>query len=142
MKIGRYEIIIAIILIIITLGVFVYIFAFANREVVFLYNHLGFKPFDRITAGRYWMLGFIVSGFLAMLYFILRLILLFINNSITEILNCWSIIKITSIPLIFGIAIITMTLGDPILPFFTAISIPAVLIVGLIIEFSTIDDFF
>jgi hypothetical protein len=142
MKISRLEIISAIILIVITLGVFVHIFAFANREVIFLYNHLGFMPFDRITVGRYWMLGFIVSGFWAMFYFVLKLTLFLINNSRAENLHYWNIIKIASIPLIFGIAIITMTLGEPILPFSIAISIPAVLIIGLLIGFSTIDDLF
>lgn len=43
-------------------ALFVYWFGVANRYVVFLYEHLGAGPFDRVTTSRYWMAGLVAGG--------------------------------------------------------------------------------
>jgi len=46
----------------VVLGLFYRWFAVADRYVIFLYEHLGATPFDRVTRGRYWMAGLVAAG--------------------------------------------------------------------------------
>lgn len=132
------EIVISLLIISISLGVYLYLFNYADRKVVFLYDHLGHTPFDSVTSGRYWMTGFILSGFLTIIYLIIKLLLKLISG---EDNPSWkTIIKISILPLIPGILIITMNFGEPKLPFLLAISSAFTLIVGLLIGLSIVDD--
>lgn len=138
MKPKTSEIIIAIITILISLGVYIYLFNYADRKVVFLYNHLGSTPFDAGTSGRYWMTGFVLSGFLTIFYLIAKL---FIKLLSAKVNPRWkTIVKMSFLPLLLGILIITMNFGEPKLTFSLAISSAATLIIGLIIGFSIVDD--
>lgn len=137
MILKKKEIIISILIIFISLGVYFYVFGCADRKIVFLYDHLGLKPFDRITTGRYWMTGLVLSGFLTILYLIIQLILRFILKS--EI--SWkTIAKFSFIPLYTGVVLITMTFGEPKMTFLIAISSVLALTIGIAIGFSVIDD--
>lgn len=129
---------IAILMILISLGVYTYLFIYADRKVVFLYSHLGSTPFDAMTSGRYWMAGFVLSGFLTLFYLIIKLMmkLLFPNTH-----PRWkTIVQLSFLPLFLGILIITMNFGEPHLTFSLALSSAATLIIGLIIGFSVVDD--
>ncbi len=130
----KKEIIISILITIISLGVYLYLFDYADRRIVFLYEHIGLKPFDRMTTGRYWMTGFVLSGFLTFLYLIAQLISRFIIKM--EKIYWVTIIKLSWIPLILGIVIITMTLGEPKMTLSIAISSATALMIG----FSVADD--
>jgi hypothetical protein len=46
----------------VVLGLFYRWFAVADRYAIFLYEHLGATPFDRVTRGRYWMAGLVAAG--------------------------------------------------------------------------------
>jgi hypothetical protein len=132
------EIIISILVIVISLGIYFYLFGCADRKIVFLYEHLGLTPFDRMTTGRYWMTGLVLSGFLTILYLITQLILRFTIKP--EKISWKTIVKFSVIPLIIGVVLITMTLGEPKLTFLIAISSVLALTIGIAIGFSVIDD--
>lgn len=132
------EIIISILIILISWAVYIYLFTFADRKIVFLYDHLRSTPFDVRTTGRYWMVGLVLSGFLTIAYLVLKLIIKLIPNS--EESNWKAILKISCVPLALGIVIITMNFGEPQMTFLIAISSAASLIFGLIIGLSVVDD--
>lgn len=138
MKPKTSEIIIAILIILISLGVYTYLFIYADRKVVFLYSHLGSTPFDACTSGRYWMTGFVLSGFLTIFYLIIKLIIKLLSAK--DHPRWKTIVKISFLPLLLGILIITMDVGEPKLTFSLSISSAATLIIGLIIGFSIVDD--
>lgn len=66
---------------VISLGIYFYLFGYADRKIVFLYEHLGLAPFDSATTGRYWMTGLVLSGFLTIFYLLIQLILKFAIKS-------------------------------------------------------------
>lgn len=132
------EILISILVTVISLGIYFYLFGCADRKIVFLYEHLGLTPFDRMTRGRYWMTGLVLSGFMTILYLITRLILRFTIKP--EKISWEKIVKFSLIPLIIGVVLIIMTLGEPKLTFLIAISSVLALIIGISIGFSVIDD--
>ena len=138
MILKKVEIIISIFVTVISLGIYFYLFGCADRKIVFLYEHLGLTPFDKMTIGRYWMTGLVLSGFLTILYLITRLILRFTIK--LEKISWRTIIKLSVIPLIVGVVLITMTLGEPKLTFLIAISSSSALIIGVSIGFSVVDD--
>lgn len=140
MKPKTSEIIIAILIVLISLGVYSYLFNYADRKVVFLYYHLGHTPFDTMTSGRYWMTGFVLSGFLTIFYLIIKLTLKLL--SAIDQPRWKTIVKMSFLPLLFGILIITMNFGEPKMTFSLAISSAATLIIGLIIGYSIVDDLF
>ena len=132
------EIILSVIITIIVLISYMYLFVYADRKIVFLYEHLGYTPFDKTTTGRYWMSSLVLSGFLSIFYLFVQIIIKFVfklKNADWKI-----IIKFSSIPLITGILFITMTLGEPRMPFLIAISIAFALLFGLSVGFSIADD--
>ncbi|MHB9032187.1 MAG: hypothetical protein ACYC6L_03960 [Anaerolineae bacterium] len=51
----------------------VYWFVAADRRRVFLYDHMGFGPFDAVTLSRYWMSGLVAAGLLLVPYLLLAL---------------------------------------------------------------------
>jgi len=131
------ELILSLTIIVISLLVYVYLFGFADRRIVFLYEHLGFGPFDRITLGRYWMTGLVLSGFLTILYLTLQLITVFLKR---RKFNWKLIVKYSLIPLFAGVLIIMMTNGNPKMPLIVAGSSALALIAGTAIGFSFTDD--
>lgn len=138
MKPEKGAIVVSIIITLISLGVYLYLFGYADRKVIFLYEHLGLTPFSTMTIGRYWMAGFVLSGFLTIVYLLVRVIAKFILRS-EEI--CWkSVVKFSFIPLIAGIVIIVTNFGEPRLTFLIAGSSAMALIIGLAIGLSVTDD--
>jgi hypothetical protein len=137
-KIRGLEFLIPSILIMVSLSVYLYLFGFADRKIYFLYGHLGLQPFDEMTMGRYWMTGLVLSGYLSVLYLLVRLIILFIIKS--NNLSWITTIKLSALPLIFGILWITMTMGKPVMPFNIAFSSALALIIGTAIGCSVVDD--
>jgi hypothetical protein len=130
----KSDIITALALVICSLAVYLYLFGYADRKVVFLYEHLGFKPFDKITRGRYWMTGFVLSGFLSTLYLLIKLI--WSSGNIV-----WkNVLRLSIIPLIIGIVLITSLVGQPVLPFGLAVSSAITLPIGLGLGLSVVDD--
>jgi len=138
MKYNKCEIIFAILFTIITLGLYFYLFGYADRKVVFLYEHLGLTPFDKLTVGRYWMAGFVISGFLTILYLITCLIIMVFIKS--EKISLKKIVPIGLFPTIIGVVIIVLTVGEPKLTFPIAISTAFSFTIGIAIGFSFIDD--
>jgi len=138
MKLKKAEIITSVLVNLISLGVYIYLFGFAYRKIVFLYEHMGLQPYDHITTGRYWMTGFVLSGFLSILYLSARLILKF--GAKPEHISWKSIVILSVIPLTTGVIFITMTLGEPEMPFHIAMSAALALQIGLILGMSVVDD--
>jgi hypothetical protein len=135
------ETLLSFLFIVLILGAYLYLFAWADRKIFFLYEHLGAKPFDPFTVGRYWMAGFIISGFISILYFSIKLVFVFIKTGI-NIFGWKSVISIAAAPLLLGIILITMFLGEPRMPFSIAVSTATALILGLTLGTSVVDDFF
>jgi hypothetical protein len=138
MKFKKGELIISAFISILSLCVYLYLFGYADRKIVFLYEHLSLAPFDKMTTGRYWMAGFVLSGFLTVLYLVVQLFLKFVLKS--EPMSWKPILKLTAIPLITGVVLIIMTTGEPKLTFVIAISSALALISGTAIGFSVSDD--
>ncbi|MCF8302797.1 MAG: hypothetical protein K9I94_05920 [Bacteroidales bacterium] len=124
---------ISIVVTLVSFGVYYYLFACADRRIVFLYDHLGSLPFDKLTTGRYWMAGFVLSGFLSIGFFIW----LFIRRLLVRsgIISLKTIAKYAFFPAVVGTTIISMTLGEPTMPFWIAISSSLSLIIGLFLGF-------
>jgi hypothetical protein len=139
MKCKKGDILASVFVTVISLSVYLYLFAYADRTIVFLYEHLGLNPFDKMTTGRYWMAGLILSGFLSVFYLIYRLIARWIFPS--EDVSWLTVVRNSALPLIAGILFITMTFGEPVMPFSIAIGSALALIVGMAIGFSVVDDF-
>ena len=138
MRFKKGDIILSALVTVISLEVYYYLFGCADRKIVFLYGHLGLTPFDRMTTGRYWMAGFLLSGFLTILYLTVRLILRLIKQSGN--ISWKPIVLFSVIPLIIGIVIIVTTVGEPKLTFTIAISSALALIIGITIGFNVVDD--
>jgi hypothetical protein len=102
------------------LGLMLYWFAFANRAIVFLYNHdMGplfpdTGAFSLVTRSRYWMTGLVASGMVLVVY-----------SSIAWMLGRWrrgyrpppwrQVWLLCALPLTLGIPLITMTVNMPVL---------------------------
>jgi hypothetical protein len=138
MKLKIGPITLSFVITIISLGVYVYLFGYADRKIVFLYEHLGLTPFDSMTIGRYWMAGFVLSGFLTILYLIYKLTARYLIKS--KDISWIEIVKYSCIPLIIGVIIIITNLGAPRLTFIIAVSSALALIIGIMIGFSVADD--
>jgi len=135
----KREIFISVLITVIALAAYMYLFVYADRKIVFLYEHLGFKPFDKITIGRYWMAGLVLSGFLSIMYLISQLLLKFVIKA--DLMSCRRMVKYIAIPLMTGVVGIIMALGEPKLPFFVAVSSAFALIFGMAVVFCVADDF-
>ena len=131
------ELIVSLLITIIAVGAYLYAFIFADRTGIFLYEHLGAGPFDPLTTGRYWMLGFVVAGFITLACFIILMILKFSGQKIT--LDWKTIAKLTTIPL-FTSSIIITKLGQPPLPYSLAISSAFTLTFAVLTGISFIND--
>ncbi|MCF8295861.1 MAG: hypothetical protein K9I34_07330 [Bacteroidales bacterium] len=121
----------------IALGVYGYIFGYADRRIVFLYEHLGFTAYDPITVGRYWMAGLLLSGFLSLLYMLIRVVGRF--TLISNHLSGMKILQYAFLPLIPGILLIITLMGEPRLDISIAFSSLLALMVGLVIGFNLAD---
>jgi hypothetical protein len=126
------ELIFSAVVLLIILGANFYFFKLADRNIVFLYHHYGWGPFHPMTSGRYWMLGFILSG----LNFPLLVLAKWITN-----LDLFTVLKIISAPVFVGVVLITTTLGQPHLPLKLSLNVAVALLAGLIIAFSVANDF-
>jgi len=128
----------SVLILLISLAVYLYLFGFADRKIVFLYGHLGLTPFDGMTAGRYWMAGLVLSGYLTLFYLAVRLALRAVNGD-TDI--SWvAVMKTLWLPLVTGIIIIMMASGTPRMPFATAIGSALAMLAGIVIGFGVVDD--
>jgi len=116
------------------LGLFYFWFVVADRYVIFLYNHLGATPFDKVTQSRYWMTGLVASGVVMALYtisnwFFGRIAGLHFRQYHPP---AWWCIWLAAAPiLLVGIPLITMTQNHPRMPFLIAAQCTAVTLVGL-----------
>ncbi|MFH1119126.1 MAG: hypothetical protein V1775_04835 [Bacteroidota bacterium] len=138
MKSRKAAWILSALILLISMGVYIYLFGFADRNIVFLYGHMGLTPFDSMTAGRYWMAGFVLSGFLTLLYLIVRLAIRAVFRAL-DIL--WvAVVKYLWLPIFTGVVVIMMTSGTPRLPFSIAISSALALLTGIMTGFSVADD--
>lgn len=123
-----------IILLILTL--FTYWFAFADRYLVFLYNHdMGpvvpdTSPFSRVTSSRYWMAGLVASGFVIVLYSGINWLIGRLSAAYQPP-TWWRIWLICAIFLTPGILLITMTANQPPLPFGLAFLAALMTLAGL-----------
>lgn len=129
------EITIAILILLFVWIVYTWLFMYADRKIVFLYDHLGSTPFDSITSGRYWMAGLLLSGFISVFYYTVRL------AAGSDIEVSWQgVMKKITIPLFVGIIFIMMTMGSPKMPLLIAISSATATTIGLCIGLSVADD--
>ncbi len=118
------------------LGLMLYWFAFANRAVVFLYDHdMGplfsdTSAFSAVTRSRYWMAGLVASGMVLLLYAPIGWILGRWRRSYRP--PSWRRVWLgCAIPLAVGIPLITMTANMPVLPAVDALLTTAFTLVGL-----------
>ena len=138
MKFKKEEIILSVFVILASLGAYLYLFVFADRSIVFLYGHMGLKPFDDMTTGRYWMAGFIVSGFLTLLYLAICVFFMLVNKHVK--INTGTVVIFVATLAVPGILSITMATGEPKMPFRIAVSSAFALVSGIAIGFSVVDD--
>lgn len=115
-------------------GLYAYWFVFAERERVFLYDHLGATPFDAVTSGRYLMAGLVAAG----LILGLRAPILWLARRWTGrrgapcALPAWpSVWRWCAVPIAVGILATTMLWGRPALPLPLALGSMALALAGL-----------
>lgn len=65
----------ALLLSLFILAIFVFWFEVLNRELIFLYGHLGFGPLADFNISRHWMTGLVVGGLVLVFYLPLNLLL-------------------------------------------------------------------
>lgn len=127
------ELYVSLIILILSTFSYLYLYVYADRKKVFLYEHLGLKPFDNITIGRYWMCGLVISSIFSIIFFVLQFIITKFKK--TDIL-CWSkIIIYSSIPLFVVIVVTISLIGEPKISFFIAFSSFIALVFGMCIGF-------
>lgn len=108
-----------------------YWFAVANRYIIFLYDHLGSQPFDRVTSSRYWMSGLVAAGMVMILYTAAAGALRRLRGPSFQV-PLWSHVwALAAPPLIIGIPIITMSLNQPVLTPGLAAACTAAALIGL-----------
>ena len=94
------------------IALYLYWFGFANRHLVFLYEHdMGgpdTSPFSAVTSSRYWMTGFVAGGIM-----LLAALLLGWRRVRLDWRSSWLGL---ALPLLIAIPIITMTVNSPRLP--------------------------
>jgi len=116
------------------LGVMLYWFSFANRAIVFLYDHdMGplfpdTGAFSPVTRSRYWMTGLVASGLVLLLYSAIAWMLGRCGRRPPPWRQVW---LWCAVPLAIGIPLIAMTMNSPVLPTADALLTTAVTLVGL-----------
>jgi len=116
------------------LGLFYYWFGIANRYVVFLYEHLGATPFDRVTRSRYWMAGLVASGIVMLLYTGTTWLVgrIATRQDYHVIFPAWwQVWALCAIPLMTGIPLVVMNVNWPTLPLSCTLSCTATTLAGL-----------
>lgn len=132
------EVIQAIAISSIIITVYYFWFAIADRSYLFLYGHFGWGPFHTMTAGRYWMTGFVLSAFITIIYALFNLIILktFSVLGRTYKIPSWIHIWLICQPVIAtGILIITMNLNSPVMPLDITIMCILAMSAGLAVGF-------
>jgi hypothetical protein len=120
------------------LTLFVYWFAFADRYIVFLYNHdMGFlypdtSPFSRVTSSRYWMAGLVASGMATVLYTAVSWLLGRVFTTYRPP-AWWRVWTVCAVVLVVGIPALTMTVNEPVLPIKNAAQVAIATLVGVAI---------
>jgi len=121
---------------VLVLALFYYWFGIADRYVVFLYYHdMGpvvpdTSPFSAVTSSRYWMAGLVAGGVVMLLYTTAAWLL-------GRLVMCyqppawWRVWTVCALPLLIGIAAITMTVNDPRLPLLNAGQTTLATLIGL-----------
>jgi hypothetical protein len=108
-------------------------FGYANRYVVFLYDHdMGPRvpdtsPFSPVTRSRYWMTGLVVGGLVMALTTAASGVL----GRRTAPLPWRRVWLLAALPIVVGIVWITMTLNHPTLPLDLALLVAGVTLLGL-----------
>lgn len=118
------------------LGLMLYWFAFANRAVVFLYDHdMGLhiadtSAFSWVTRSRYWMTGLVASG-----------VVLVLHTMVAWLVGRWrrgyrppqwrQVWRMCAPPVGLGVLLITMTLNTPVLPLTDALLTALFTLAGL-----------
>ncbi len=110
-------------------------FAVLDRYFIFLYYHNmgpGFEttPFGWITASRYWMSGLVAGGAVMVPYMAINLVLGRVVKTFRAP-EWWRLWILVTIPLLFAIPAIMMTVNDPVLPLANAAQVTAVTLAGL-----------
>ncbi len=108
-----------------------YWFAAANRYIIFLYDHLGAQPFDRVTSSRYWMAGLVAAGMVMVLYTVTAWALARVRGPSFQVPLWNHVWALAAPPLIIGIPIITMSLNQPVLTPGLAAACTAAALIGL-----------
>jgi len=119
----------------IVLVLFFYVFVVADRTQIFLYNHLTFTPQDYTTQSRYFMAGLVISGFVFVVYLLLRLL-------VRKPINSRSLLKQITLPISIGILYITLVLGRPTISLPFAVATVASTLIGLTLSFYTAEYLF
>ncbi len=102
----------------------------ADREILFLYWHLGYEPFSEQTIGRYFMSGLVASGFLFWGYTIIQCMVKkrYAKYKLPQWSTVWEYtIYISAIPLF----IILNILGNPPIPLMISIGVLGFLYIGV-----------
>jgi hypothetical protein len=109
-------------------------FAVADRYAIFLYNHLGARPFDPVTRSRYWMAGLVAAGEVMVLYTVAHWCIgqiAALRDREVSPPTWWRVWTLCAPVLAVGILIITMTANSPTLPLPDALASVAATLAGL-----------
>lgn len=110
---------------VVVLSLLYYWFAIADRYVVFLYEHnMGpfvpdTSPFSDVTSSRYWMAGLVAGGMVMILYTGVSWLLGRVVRGYRPP-AWWWVWAMSSVPLLVGVPLITMTVNVPTLPVLNA----------------------
>ena len=126
LKLRPQSVLVGLLLAVPLIALYVYWFGYANRSLLFLYDHdMGLPdtaPFSRLTSSRYWMSGLVAGGFLLLAALILQW-----RRVHLDWRSCWFGV---AIPALIGIPIITMRLNEPTLPIGLALATASVLVIA------------
>ena len=114
LKDAVYSVIISIVI----AGVFYYWFAAAERNYLFLYGHYGWRPFHRMTLGRYWMTGLVLSCFITFTYTAVNYILLYSAGFLKKSyrIPSWKAVWFLSQPVVLAGIPVILNLNSPVIP--------------------------
>ncbi|MFC1974819.1 hypothetical protein ACFLXQ_00295 [Chloroflexota bacterium] len=136
LKLWRLALLYALSVIALVLYLLHYWFAIADRYFVFLYYHnMGPRypdtsPFSAVTSSRYWMAGLVASGAVMVIYVVTNWLLgRLLKNYWPP--DWWRVWGLSGLPLAIGIPAITMTVNAPTLPFWNAVQVTLVTLIGL-----------
>lgn len=118
----------SVLLTLLVIVLFRYFFVTADREIIFLYYHLDWVPWDAVTQSRHWMTSLVVSGVVLIAEFFLLSINMLQKKDLPP---AWFISLLTTIPSAVAVYYITSQMGESPLTWEYTLATTIAIILGL-----------